>query len=257
METTDQRIEQLAGAMPPITLDEMKSIRLMNRTDCKYITNMATLAKLLELTRTSYYAQVIGEKRVCAYATTYFDTPGTNAMYRQHETGRKPRRKVRVRTYLESGISFLEVKEKDNHGKTSKTRVSVPSLESVVNEHSGNEFLQQATGFTFSDIVPTVSNRFNRITLVNLDKTERLTIDFNIHFHNLVSGEDTDMDNIVIVELKRDGRVPSPIIPLLRQLRIKPSGFSKYCIGASVTDSSLRANRFKKRLVKIRKVAEK
>ncbi len=257
METTDQQIEQLAGAMPPITLDEMKSIRLMNRTDCKYVTNMDTLAKLLDLTRNSYYAQVIGNKRVCGYATTYFDTKGTNTMYRQHETGRKPRQKVRVRTYLESHISFLEVKKKDNHGKTSKTRVAVPSLESVVNEGTGNDFLQQSTGFTFNDVVPTVSNRFNRITLVNHAKTERLTIDFDIHFHNLLTGEDNDMDNIVVVELKRDGRVASPIIPILRQLRIKPSGFSKYCIGASVTDETLRANRFKKRLVKIRKVAEK
>ncbi len=256
METTDQRIEQLAGEMPPITLDEMKSIRLMNRTDCKYVTNMDTLAKLLHLTRDSYYAQVVGDKRVCGYATTYFDTE-ENAMYRQHETGRKPRQKVRVRTYLESDITFLEVKKKDNHGKTSKTRVAVPSLESVVKEGAGSDFLKNSTGFTFHDVAPTVSNRFNRITLVNHDKTERLTIDFDIHFHNLLTGEDTDMDNIVVVELKRDGRVPSPIIPILRQLRVKPSGFSKYCIGASVTDNTLRANRFKKRLVKIRKVAEK
>ena len=65
------------------------------------------------------------------------------------------------------------------------------------------------------------------------------------------------MDHIVVIELKRDGRVHSPIIPLLRQLRIKPAGFSKYCIGACVTDDTLRVNRFKKRLIRIRKVANK
>ena len=60
----------------------------------------------------------------------------------------------------------------------------------------------------------------------------------------------------VIIELKRDGRCPSPILPMLRQLRIKPAGFSKYCIGACVTNPHLRLNKFKKRLVKIHKVTQ-
>ena len=102
-----------------------------------------------------------------------------------------------------------------------------------------------------------MGNRFNRITLVNKGKTERLTIDFDIQFFNYKTQATATMDNIVVIELKRDGRVPSPIIPLLRQLRIKPSGFSKYCIGAAVTDQTLRVNRFKKRLIKIRKIKEK
>lgn len=107
------------------------------------------------------------------------------------------------------------------------------------------------------DLAPAVGNRFNRITLVNFAKTERLTIDFGISFYNYATDERASMDNIVVIELKRDGRCPSPIIPLLRQLRIKPAGFSKYCIGASVTDSSLRINRFKKRLIRVNKVANK
>ena len=64
------------------------------------------------------------------------------------------------------------------------------------------------------------------------------------------------MENIVVIELKRDGRCHSPILPMLRQLRIKPAGFSKYCIGASVTDEGLHINRFKKRLIKIRKIQQ-
>ena len=79
-----------------------------------------------------------------------------------------------------------------------------------------------------------MGNRFNRITLVNYDKTERLTIDFGIQFYNYATENRASMNNIVVIELKRDGRCPSPILPILRQLRIKPAGFSKYCIGASV-----------------------
>ena len=65
------------------------------------------------------------------------------------------------------------------------------------------------------------------------------------------------MDDAVIIELKRDGRVPSPILPLLRELRIKPQGFSKYCIGSVVTNKSLRVNNFKLKLRSVEKTVAK
>ena len=256
MENTHKRLEALLQAMPPISLAEMSEIRLMKRTDQKYLTNIDTLAELLRLTRDDYYTQEIDGRRISPYATTYWDDEN-EAFFRFHQAGHRPRRKVRVRTYVGSGQSFLEVKRKDNHGKTFKSRVTVPSLEAVMNDRAGQDFLQEKTGFDFSQLRPTVANRFYRITLVNRGKTERLTIDFDIRFRNLKTGREAAMDHIVVIELKRDGRVHSPILPLLRQLRIKPAGFSKYCIGACVTDDTLRVNRFKKRLIRIRKVANK
>lgn len=256
MTQQEKNIEELVCAMPPITLAEMSSIRLMNRTDQKYLTNIPTLMLLLELTRGSYYSQSIDGQRISAYATTYWDDE-RHTMYRTHQAGHLPRQKVRVRTYVGSKQSFLEVKNKDNHGKTRKKRVSVPSLEAVINEHAGQDFLLERTGLTFDQLMPTVGNRFKRITLVNKGKTERLTIDFDIHFVNYETKLEKDMDNMVVIELKRDGRVHSPILPMLRKLRIKPAGFSKYCIGATITTPNLRVNRFKKRLVRIRKVQTK
>lgn len=247
-----EEIKARLTAMPPITLDEMSSIRLMNRTDCKYLTNTGTLLRLLEMTRDSYYAQEIAGERICPYATTYWDDSGRH-MYHRHQAGHRPRQKVRVRTYVNSHLSFLEIKNKDNHGKTRKQRTAVPSLEAVLHDRAGQDFLQEKTGLTFDDISPLVSNRFNRITLVNRNKTERLTIDFDLRFTNVATQREEAMEDVVIIELKRDGRVPSPILPMLRTLRIKPSGFSKYCIGATVTTEGLRVNRFKKRLIRIRK----
>lgn len=252
--TQTETIAQLAGELPPITLDEMKSIRLMNRMDTKFVTNMPMLMRLLELAKGSYYSQCVAGKRVSPYRTTYWDDPETHTMFHCHQCGHLPRTKVRVRTYVDSMHTFLEVKRKNNHGKTKKKRVAVPSLDAVVEQHEGEEFLREMTGMSFDSLVPTLGNRFNRITLVNKDKTERLTIDFDLCFHNYETLHDVTMDNIVIIELKRDGRVPSPILPLLRQLRIKPSGFSKYCIGTTVTNRDVRINRFKKRLIKIGKI---
>jgi hypothetical protein len=88
---------------------------------------------------------------------------------------------------------------------------------------------------------------------VNKAKTERLTIDTNLRFHNLATGNYRFMDQIVIIELKRDGLKPSPIQPLLCKLRIHPHGFSKYCIGSALTNEALRRNRIKPRLHSIEK----
>mgnify|MGYP003313078354 FL=1 len=255
MENLYDKLHSLVAQMKPITLEEMKSVRLMKRTDTKFVTNNEMLMKLLELTRESYSAQHNNGKCIADYRTVYWDTPVTHEMFRQHHCGHFPRTKVRARTYLDSGHSFLEVKKKDNHGKTRKKRIEIPSIEAVINDYYGEEFLTERTGYTFKDIIPTVENNFHRITLVNDAKTERLTIDFGIHIRNHETGNEADFDNLVIIELKRDGRVHSPILALLRQLRIKPSGFSKYCIGSTLTNSNLKINRFKKRLHRYEKIS--
>lgn len=250
-------LDNLLLRMPPITLEEMKSVRLMKRMDTKFVTNRRLLERLLELTTEQYFAQAAGDKRYAGYRTLYWDTPLTHEMFRQHHCGHFPRTKVRARTYLDSGHSFLEIKKKDNHGKTRKKRIAIPSIEAAVEQRMGEEFLQELTPYTFDTIVPTIENRFRRITLVNRDKTERLTIDFDLRFLNHETGQEHAMPDVVIIELKRDGRVPSPIMSMLRALRIKPSGFSKYCVGSAITNQSLRQNRFKKRLRRYEKIVSK
>ena len=250
---SDATIQYWLGLLQPISLDEMSGIKLMNRTDTKFVTNKAKLAQLLELTQGQYFAQQIEGSRIANYQTTYWDTPW-HRFFLEHHNGRAPRQKIRVRTYLDSDMTFLEVKTKNNHGRTKKKRSTVPSQERQdVVDAGGSEFTQKLTGATFDDILPTVQNQFQRITLVNYGKTERLTIDFNVAFHNYETEHDAQTGQLVIIELKRDGNVFSPVLDLLRQLRIKPSGFSKYCIGSVMTNASLKNNLFKEKLVRIRK----
>ena len=81
-----------------------------------------------------------------------------------------------------------------------------------------------------------------------------ITIDTHLRFNNIATGEQRSMGNLVIIELKRDGNQPSPILDKLCDLRIHPHGFSKYCIGSALTNSSLRRNRIKPRLRSIQKI---
>ncbi|MBR1746510.1 MAG: polyphosphate polymerase domain-containing protein [Fibrobacter sp.] len=226
----------------------------MNRTDQKYVTTVSRLLQLLALTEDSYYVQEIDGQRLAAYRTVYWDDPEEHNFFHRHQHGLLPRTKVRARTYVDSDLSFLEVKKKNNPGKTRKERIRVPSIDAVIGGE-GDAFLQEQTGFSFARLTPTVGNRFHRITLVNKGKTERLTIDFDLRFDNFETHREHALDNIVVIELKRDGRVFSPVLALLRQLRIKPSGFSKYCMGMCYTGDGLRINNFKTRLRRVERIS--
>lgn len=248
--TNDDIIRSWLMQLQPISLDEMSGVKLLNRTDTKFVTSKAELAALMEMAQGKYFAQQIDDKRIASYETTYWDTP-EHRFFIDHHNCRAPRQKIRVRTYLDSDLTFLEVKTKNNHGRTKKKRITVPSQErDEVIEAGGTPFIEGLTGETFDTIIPTVQNHFQRITLVNYGKTERLTIDFNVRFDNFETGLAAGTGDLVIIELKRDGNVYSPILDILRTLRIKASGFSKYCIGSVTTNGNLKHNLFKKKLVK-------
>ena len=239
-------IQAIIDRFAPITLDEMAKIRLMRRTDTKFVAQLAQLPALLEALEADYFAQRIDGQAIATYRTTYFDTDDF-ACFQCHQKGHRPRTKVRVRTYACSNDSFLEIKRKDNHGKTHKKRIRVDSLRSVVDQREGEDFLRERTGWDFDALHPALHNEFDRITLVNRAHTERLTLDFNLRFRPSGQSEFTPMSDVLIIELKREGRSPSQLLPVLRRMRIHPGGFSKYCIATAMTNTTVKINRFKKK----------
>lgn len=245
---------KLLRVFTPISLEEMNGVKLMNRTDTKFVTNMAKLHQLLEIAQDDYFVQEIDGERNLEYDTTYFDTK-TFDMYNQHQWNHTNRQKIRFRTYCISGLQFMEVKTKNNHGRTKKKRIEVTDMN--VCEQEKSDFLGKYLRYDVDTLQPALNNHFSRITLVNKAKTERLTIDSALRFHNLVSGVDRDMGDLVIIELKRDGQVYSPVLEMLRRLRIHPHGFSKYCMGSALTNSELSVNRFKCKLIEINKIVTK
>ena len=235
----------------PISLDEMSGIKLMNRTDTKFITTVARLEDLLVKAQEQYRIQEVDGDRNMPYFTRYFDTPECH-MYVSHQNGKKTRQKVRVRSYENSGLAFIEVKNKNNHGRTKKKRVSLEHKD--VCHACYNDFLCQHLNYNPEILLAQIENNFNRITLVNKQKTERLTIDTGLRFNNLVTGNEMGLNQLVIIELKRDGNVYSPIRDIMRDLHIQPQGFSKYCMGMALTNESLKKNRFKERLMLLEKM---
>lgn len=242
----------LLNAFAPITLEEMSSVKLMNRTDTKFVTNLRKLKQLLEMAQADYYVQDIDGGRNLEYDTTYFDTTGFD-MYTTHQHGHTNRQKIRFRTYCVSGLQFMEVKTKNNHGRTKKKRIEVNDMD--LHDEEKRLFLGKHLHYDVDTLQPALNNHFSRITLVNKGKTERLTIDSGLRFHNMQNDERLDMGPLVIIELKRDGLVYSPVLEMLRQLRIQPHGFSKYCMGSALTGHELLpVNRFKRKLIEVSKL---
>jgi hypothetical protein len=58
----------------------------------------------------------------------------------------------------------------------------------------------------------------------------------------------------VIIELKRDGNVPSRMTKIMLDQHIKPLKISKYCIGTALTTPGLKKNRFKDKIRRIEKI---
>ena len=85
---------------------------------------VADIPALLSGSAGRYRVLEVNGRRLCGYATTYYDTADL-AFYRAHQTGRLPRRKVRIRDYVDTGARFLEEKVKNNSGRTIKSRVAI------------------------------------------------------------------------------------------------------------------------------------
>ena len=238
--------------LEPISLQDMEQVRLMNRIDTKYLTTVRMVEKLLELACGQFLVQEIDGRRLMTYNTVYYDTPDEN-MYYQHQRGKKSRRKVRIREYVDSNTTpFLEIKNKNNKGRTKKKRVAFEPGASI-DEYA--DFIGKHTEYEAEALCPQIENRFLRITLVNKEKTERITIDTSLEFHNFATGIKKSLPELAIIEWKRDGLSSnSRLKPLLRELRIKENGFSKYCIGMALTNPDLRQNRLKQRLRLVEKI---
>jgi hypothetical protein len=177
-------------------------------------------------------------------------------MFMDHHNRRLVREKVRTRVYLSSGATFLEVKHKNNKGRTRKKRMAIaPELFGDFREDAGAvAYLESHSSYPADGIAPALETAFDRITLVNAAKTERLTIDMNLRFKNVRTGREANLGDGVIIELKQDGRAESQMKRILLDCRVKPLRISKYCIGTTLTDPGAKANRFKEKIRKIQKI---
>ena len=233
-----------------IKLKEMDEVKLMNRMDHKYWFHTDFLPGLLSSVNDDYYVLEIDGQSELPYSTTYFDTQ-QNKMFVAHHNGKLNRYKIRRRSYVSSGICFLEIKFKNNKGRTMKRRIS-SDIHSINFNEKESDFIKNSSPYSSGDLSLTLINSFSRITLVNKNLKERCTIDLNLAYE--YHEKKISLSDLVIVEIKTDGNAKSsPLAKALNEERIRAAGFSKYCVGRTVTDPYLKRNYFKNKIRRIEK----
>lgn len=245
-------LESILNEFSPISLKEMDSVKLMNRTDTKYFFHSFRLIDILTQIKLKYRILTVEKKRIASYKTLYFDTKDFSC-YSAHHNGKLNRHKVRIRQYVDSGLFFLEQKRKDNKGRTIKKRIRTDKINLTLLDNEKN-FINDTTFLDAEELNSVLFNEFERITLVDSINKERITIDFNLKFYNNENSIKT-LENIVIIEIKKDVDFSHSIMKeIMRKERIFPSGFSKYCTGIICLYDNIKYNRFKHRFSQINKI---
>ncbi len=259
-ENTKHHIDLLetTKSFSPISLTQMDQVKLLNRQDTKLVIPVKQMNTLLEVLAPDYYMLEVANKRISAYTSLYYDTVDWES-YSEHHNGHKNRYKVRYRNYVDSDLSFFEIKFKSNKNRTVKTRIRVPQ-EHIVTELGAEEIelLRATTPLDPALLFPMVWVYYKRMTLVSKDLSERVTVDLEIGFHRF--GEQAEpiihSPDLAIIEIKQERfNRKSIALRTLHDEKIFPIRLSKYCLGVmSCYDGQIKKNSFKAKLLRIAKI---
>lgn len=224
----------------PISLAALNAkAALLERRDTKYVLNEEQLDALLRHTVAYFDVLTIANRHRFLYRSIYFDTSNYQT-FKDHNQGKRNRIKVRRRVYLNSGLSYFEVKIKGLRDKTHKYRlpiasgsVNTPMLtaeeEAFLEEHYQKHY-QRPWGLSLRH---SITVDYERMTLVAKRGDERLTIDGDVTFFDEHTRRLLSAERWVLEVKSSSGR--SPINKWLLRQGIRPvKRCSKYSMGMSL-----------------------
>jgi hypothetical protein len=229
----------------PVGLDDvLAEAALQVRVDRKYLVPIGAFVELVTRLRDRFAVLEIDGQRSFRYESVYFDTP-SHRLYRQHVQRRRYRYKVRTRSYLDSGECSFEVKLKGNRSETVKSRMPYPLQDRARLTTPAWEFLaaQLRTSYGIgadAGLRPALTTTYRRSTLVDLDRHARMTCDIDLRFFDGTTSVDV-LPDAVLVESKTAGRAGAADL-VLRDLQLRPTQVSKYCVAAALLNPDLQAN---------------
>jgi len=244
-------LKNILTCFDQITLSEMDNVQLMSRTDTKFVFNLKLLPVILQQLKTHYRVLNVNGLNINNYQTLYYDTDDF-MFYNHHQCGKGNRCKVRYRTYVQSELHFFEVKNKNNKEITTKKRIKINEDTPQISEKSLN-FYHNTAIINDADLKPKLWANYSRITLVNKNMTERLTLDLQLHYKNETTIK--YINNIVIAELKQERKTKSAFNDIINPYCIRELSISKYCLGVVNLFQNIRQNNFKPKLLTLKKIS--
>lgn len=223
-----------------VSLEELVAeASLLTRVDRKYVVPVGDAYHLLESAPADTRVLEIEGRREFGYLSTYLDTPDHRSYL---SAGRSHRRrwKVRSRTYLDAGGSWLEVKTRGARGLTVKDRIPHPDpvCGLGVNEE-GCAFVAGVIGRRLTSALrPVVDTTYRRTTLLLPRTASRVTIDTELAWASLTNRRTLHLPAVAIVETKT-GSTPSDVDRLLWSAGHRPVRISKYGVGMAALHPEL------------------
>jgi hypothetical protein len=246
------QLDSILNLFSPIQLDEMDSVRLMNRMDLKFVFSAGLLPDFLSSLTPGYKILQIDQRRNFLYNTRYLDTDEM-LFYLQHVTGKLARHKIRFRKYESTGITFFEIKKKTNRNRTIKWRIE-DTFNADIRDEKASLFIRKHIPYNSFILQPGLENNFTRITLVGTETKERITFDHSISF-SVMNGGQAELPYLAVAELKSDGfPSSSPFVVAARKMGIKSTAFSKYCVGSAMLRDLPKKNILKQKILLLNKI---
>jgi len=144
-------------------LSDIDKLKLMDRVDSKFVVPAPLLPLLLQESQGQYSLLSIDGVERSNYLNVYFDTDGFN-YYLMHHNGKLNRVKVRHRHYVDTATAFIELKFKNNKGRTLKTRIQANlDADIAIAEHRG--FLAEQGISQDCQLQPSQISAYQRICL--------------------------------------------------------------------------------------------
>ena len=240
MESSPVPASEAVLALDPVDLARLDQAQLHDRVESKVILPTVDIPSALSRLAEDYLVLEHESQRLQSYRNEYFDSCELRN-YHEHHNQNGRRFKLRYRSYMNSDLTFFEVKQNIN-GRTVKKRRRSHRPSGQRLWHEDELFFHELTGNASSHFVPSLTVDYERVLLVKRDFSERVTIDLNLTFRS-PNGK-AEIPGLAICEFKQprlDRRSPA-----MAAMNRRPQMFSKYCMGLASCDPSLRRNRFKK-----------
>lgn len=222
----------LLDDLDPIGLDELvRQASLQTRVDRKYLLPADRLPHVLRRLAGTARVLDIGGRRRFGYRSEYFDTAGLDS-YLAAAHRRRNRFKVRVRTYVDTGGRYVEVKTRGPRGTTVKERAP----------YTGGALTGVRVPCDTGLLRPVLTTVYERTTLYLPATGGRVTVDAGCAWQ-LTDGTALRLPDRVIVETKAAGGA-CEADRLLWSLGHRPCPMSKYGTGLAALRPDLPANRW-------------
>lgn len=248
--STAAPLDDLHG-LPTIGLDELNAeAALQTRVDRKYVVPIAAARHLFATFTAEARVLEMDGRRSFAYDSVYFDTAALDS-YLLAARGRRRRYKIRTRTYVDSLVSFLEVKTEGAREATVKERIPYCLADRDRLTDAGLEYVRETLAAAVGamptgELGPVLETRYHRTTLFLPGSGSRATIDAGVTWQR-PARRSWVLTDAIILETK-SGSTAGPLDRHLWAAGIRPTRISKFATGMAALRSDLPANRWNQTL---------